>query len=114
MAFQYRSGRIDFHRATGQKQRRRTLVEFSGRVANPEAMLKGFHVEFENGQAFDKPLHELEIDLDVQINTDPHDTRHNRSVFVTGDFGIRDASGNFDDPYSGWIEYFVIADVSGG
>jgi hypothetical protein len=101
MAIQFREGWLNFGPVTGRRQRESTTVNFSSRVRSHQVMMKGFNVQYNNG---DHHILELEIDLDSSVDDDV--------VKVDGDFVFRDSSGNFDDPYSGWINFVVVADVA--
>lgn len=100
MAIQFREGWINYPATTGRRQRRETSVVFPSKVRSAQVVLKGFNVNYNNG---DHHILELEIDLDssIQLNV----------VRVFGDFVFRDSSGYFDDPYDGWINFVVIADL---
>jgi len=100
MALQFRSDRIYFDRSTNVRHRERRNVTFDGRVRTYQAMLRGFNIRYNNG---DHHLLEQEIDLDPRLIS-------NNIVEVYADLVLRD-NGGFDDPYSGWIEFVVIADV---
>lgn len=102
MALQFRRDSLTFPPTTGRRQRLERTVTFEGTVGNFEAVLKGFFVRYNNG---DHHILELEIDLDsVRAGSS--------AVTVFVDFVFRDSSGTFDDPYSGSVEFVVIADVT--
>ena len=69
-----------------------------------QAMLKGFHAGYSDG---DHHILELEIDLDI---TDVSTARN--TVTVAADFLLRDGSGNIDDRYDGFVQGVVIAEVA--
>lgn len=96
----FREGWISFPRTTGRKQRVSTTVNIGRRIVSHQALLKGFNIRYDNG---DHHILENEIDLDSSIS--------GTSVQVWGDFLLRDSSGNIDDPYQGWINFVVIAEV---
>ncbi|HBY92565.1 MAG TPA: hypothetical protein DEP84_01160 [Chloroflexi bacterium] len=103
MAVAFESVRIDFDSTAGRAQREPRSVTFHGyrRVTNADAAVKGFEARFTRG---DRNVFQLQVDLDVvgiERNT----------VMIAGDLAFRDASGNFDDEYEGFIEALVIADV---
>ncbi len=76
---------------------------FRARVQQAEVMLQGFHVEFRNG---DHHVWREQIDLSVAgINAN--------TVSIRARLGLRDSSGNVDDPYSGWIDAVIVADTAG-
>ena len=100
MAIQFREGTLNFPPTTGRRQRAETTVVFPGPVRSAQAAMKGYSVQYNNG---DHHILQQEFDLDTTINAN--------TVTVFGDFVFRDSSGNFDDPYSGFINFIVIADV---
>ena len=101
MAIEMREGWINFPSTTGRKQRRETTVVFNSNVRSAQAVMKGFHVDYNNG---DHHILEVEMDLDSSIQ--------NNVVRVYGDFAFRDSSGYYDDSYDGWINFVVIADTA--
>src|SRR5262245_22441172 len=100
MAIQFREGTLTFPPTTGRRQRANTTVVFGGPVHAAQAAIKGYNVRYDNG---DHHILELEIDLDTPVTAN--------TVTVFGDFVFRDSSGTFDDPYSGFINFIVIADA---
>lgn len=102
MALQFIEGQLAFPPTTGRRQRLERTVVFGGTVGAFQAVLKGFNITYNNG---DHHILELEIDLDT--------TRAGtNAITVFVDFVFRDSSGNFDDPYSGFVNFVVIADVT--
>ena len=99
MALDFREGWLTFPPTTGRRQRANTTVVFPTRVLRAQAVLKGYNIRYDRG---DRPLLEIEVDLDTSISSN--------TVTVFGDFALRDSSGTFDDPYSGWINFVVITD----
>ncbi len=97
----FREGWITFPRTTGRRQRRTATVDFGRPIATHQAMLKGFNIRYDNG---DHHLLETEIDLDSSVS--------GSVVTVHGDFVLRDSSGTFDDPYRGWINFVVMAQLA--
>ncbi|NLD68525.1 MAG: hypothetical protein GX644_06880, partial [Limnobacter sp.] len=66
--------------------------------------ITGYTARFENNE--DHHLGRLIVELNASVNgSDP------TLVDVTGSFGLRDWSGNWDDHYGGLIEFTVIADL---
>jgi hypothetical protein len=100
MTLQLREGTLNFPPTTGRRQRAQVTVVFASAVRMAQAAIKGYNVSYNNG---DHHILELEIDLDTTITSN--------TVTVFGDFVFRDSSGFFDDPYSGWINFVVIADT---
>jgi hypothetical protein len=101
MRTEFQKTRVRFDRTKGILQREPFVVPFSGRVEQAQAFLTGFTAYFDND---DHNLRRLQVEVDV--------TDINRSV-VEGiaRLGLRDSNG-YDDPYSGWIELVVVAQVA--
>jgi len=73
---------------------------FPSRVTRADAAINGFDVGYDGS---DHHLLRTKIDIsDVSIV--------NNTVNVTVNFSLRDSSGNFDDPYSGFVDALVIVD----
>jgi len=111
MALEVRAGNIRFEPRVGGVNRDPHVGSeaFSGTVRRDSqgrplawAAVNGFTVKFVSG---DQNFGSLTLDLNVRKGAD------SRTVEVTGQLGLRDASGIFDDRYSGSINYIVIADV---
>jgi hypothetical protein len=100
MALQLREGTLNFPPTTGRRQRANTTVVFPTNVRAAQAAIKGYNVTYNNG---DHHILEVEMDIDTTITAN--------TVTVFGDFVFRDSSGFFDDPYSGFINFIVIADT---
>ena len=96
----FREGWISFPRTSGRRQRKSTTVNFGRSIVTHQAMLRGFNIRYDNG---DHHILENEIDLDSSVS--------GATVTVTGDFLLRDSSGNMDDPYRGWINFVVVAEL---
>ncbi len=99
-AIAFREVTIKFDSSTG-KQKEPATALFGGRVLKAQAFLKGFNIGFDNG---DREFLRQQIDLDVK-------SIRNNAVEINADFRLRDSSGYYDDPYSGWVQAVVIADV---
>lgn len=67
------------------------------------AMMSGFDVQFVDD---DHHLHLLDIDLRTR-------NLSSTSVEVTGQFGLRDLSGDWDDRYAGFVRYTLIGTEPG-
>ncbi len=76
---------------------------FPREVQNVAVGLIGYSTAF-NGD--DHEFGRMIIELDAEI-----DGSDNKKVNVTGRFGLRDWSGEFDDKYSGNIQYIIAADL---
>ncbi len=103
MSIRMKQFTINFDPESGGLRHETQTVNFSETVKRANAVLKGFEARFTNPGS-DRDLRQLHIDIDVQSVT-------NQAVNVKADFGLRDASGNFDDPYAGFIQGIVIAEV---
>ena len=101
MALEFREGWITFPAATGRRQRASRTVTFSGTINAYQVALKGYNIRYD-----DTAHHILELELDLDS------TRSGNTITVNGDFVLRDSSGNFDDPYEGWMNFVVMADVN--
>src|SRR2546426_8687416 len=101
MALQFRQLTINFDATSGRKQTEAATAVFGGRVHTAEAALKGYNIRYTNG---DHHVLEEEIDLDIT-------NFNNNAVTVAAKFLLRDNSGNIDDPFSGFVQAVVIADV---
>jgi len=102
MSLDFRELTINFDNTAGKKQNERATAVFGSNVKKAQAVLKGFHVAYANG---DHPIWKLEVDLDVERVV-------TNTVTVAADYLLRDSSGNIDDPFGGWIQVIVIADVA--
>ena len=101
-AIDFREVTINFDSTRGRTQRESGTATFGGRVLKAQAFLNGFDIGYNNG---DHEILRQKIDLYVtRIN--------NNRVDIAADFLLRDGSGNIDDPYSGWVQAVVIADVA--
>ena len=102
---------IPFSARSGVAQRETTRINVPARplsLVDVQAMLKGFRVGYTNG---DHHVLAMEIDLDI-TNIAPIPGISNQSdVTVAADFLLRDNSGNIDDPYEGFVQGVLIAQV---
>lgn len=78
-------------------------LNFQRTPASVTAFLSGFDVQFVDA---DHHLHSLDIDLRTR-NLSP------ASVEVTGQFGLRDLTGNWDDRYAGFVRYTLVGTEAG-
>ena len=76
-------------------------VLFPRTVTAAVAGLTGYLTEF--GSNDDHHIGQLEVRLETEVEADV--------VTVTGRFGLRDWSGNWDDPYDGTIDFVVLAEL---
>jgi hypothetical protein len=96
---------LDFSQSlsgSGPRITSQTLV-FSVPVTQAVAGLAGYLAEYSGHN--DHHLGQLTVQLATAIN--------DNTVTVTGTFGLRDWSGNWDDEYDGNIECVVLADLEG-
>jgi hypothetical protein len=79
-------------------------LSFPRNVRQVAVGVTGYSATFQNRD--DHHLGRLIVELNANVNdTDP------TKVDVSGTFGLRDWSGNWDDPYSGIVEYAVFGDL---
>ena len=103
MATDFKTHRIRFDPTSGRTQNEPGTVVFNGRVRKAAAAIGGWAIEFTNG---DHPIRKQEINIrDSEIDI------RNDTVSFTVDFLLRDATGNIDDPFKGYVDVVVIADV---
>jgi hypothetical protein len=74
-------------------------LNYSRPIRLTAALISGFDVQFVDD---DHHLHSLEIDLRTRNLSD-------QSIEVTGEFGLRDRSGHWDDRYAGSARYTLVA-----
>ena len=82
-----------------------TQLSFPRRVLSAAVGIVGYSATFENRE--DHHLGRLIVELNAGVNGDD-DTK----VDVSGVFGLRDWSGEWDDPYSGVIDFAVFAELA--
>jgi len=102
MALDFRVVNVQFDPATSGPRSQTVTAVFGSRVARANAAVKGFDIQFTNG---DHHFLREEVRLG---NT----AIQNNAVQVPVTIALRDNSGTFDDPYSGSIDVLVIADVA--
>lgn len=79
-------------------------LTFPRDVVRVAAGITGYTALYEDES--DHHLGRLEVEVGARVSPDDA-----RTVTVTGAFGLRDWSNEFDDPYSGVIEVAVLADL---
>lgn len=105
MPLAFRTRRVDFDPTRGRIQEESDSVSFPTRVRRSQAVVKGWDITYNNG---DHNLLRQRINIrDVRVANPP---ANDRVEFVV-EFLLRDSSGNIDDPFSGFVEVLVIADV---
>lgn len=80
-------------------------LSFPRAVTNVAVGVAGYTAEFANRE--DHHLGRLIVELNARVNGDDA-----TKVDVSGSFGLRDWSGEWDDPYSGLVEYTVFAELT--
>lgn len=98
-----RADSLDFSqplRGSGPRTAQKTIV-FPRDVVSAVAGMSGYLAEFSGGD--DHHVGLLDVRLSTQINGD--------SVTVTGTFGLRDWSGDWDDNYDGSINFVALAEL---
>ena len=91
--------RFDFPATTGRSQSVTKSAVFTTHVNRASAAINGFDIGF---TASDHHLLREQVDIVTTIVSN--------TVTVTVNFALRDSSGFFDDPYSGFVEVLVIVD----
>jgi hypothetical protein len=81
-----------------------TTISFARRVLRVTSGVSGYSARFDNSS--DHHLGRLIIESNARVDPDD-DTQ----VIVSGSFGLRDWSGNWDDHYSGNIQVAVLAEL---
>ncbi|MEO1385382.1 MAG: hypothetical protein AAFV78_19360 [Bacteroidota bacterium] len=97
----FKSTWVNFAPTRGRKQRKSGSVTFSKPVQSANAAIKGLRIGYTNG---DHHIYQLETDIDMG-------SIEGAKVNFNVDFLLRDSSGLIDDPYNGWVEVLVIADL---
>jgi hypothetical protein len=98
---------FNFPRSAGSgPQTAEAVITFARRVLRATVGMAGYSATYEKRE--DHHLGRLTVELGSRINPDD-DTQ----VIVSGAFGLRDWSGEWDDDYAGNIEYVVLADLEG-
>jgi len=104
MAIDFRNVQVKFDQLlTGGVISKPGSAVFNGTVHRATVVLSGFKISFANGE---HPL----LAEEIRINQQKTSFSGNHVDF-TVDFLLRDASGNIDDPFVGFVEVVVIADV---
>jgi hypothetical protein len=98
----FRVVRVNFPSTTNRDQTVNSFADFTSAVRNAQVALNGYDISFRNG---DHHLGQLRIDCSG------NPTFSGTRVNFTVNFLLRDFSGNIDDPFAGWVDVLVIADV---
>ena len=101
----FTSGQFDFPTTSGSGPQSLSLsFSFEHRISKASAVLLGYEAFFMNG---DHNFGRLIVNLDTQIVNDP---AAGQQVVVTATFGLRDFSGDWDDPYTGRVQFVLITE----
>jgi hypothetical protein len=105
MAMDFRTTEVVFKEAKRDDNTEKGMVTFDSRVRKADAAIKAYQLGYTEGD------HELLLQK-VQV-WDVKEQGDDVHFQVT--IGLRDDSGNYDDPYEGKVSVLVIADtVEGG
>jgi len=103
MAIQFTTASARFDETAGP-QKENAIAHFNGTVRNAAAAINGWSIEFTNG---DHPIRKQRINIvDSEIRWDGN------TVTVPVSFLLRDNSGNVDDPFTGYVDVMVVAEVN--
>jgi hypothetical protein len=91
--------KFTFPSRSGGPQLLAKTVEFPTTVRHAVVAINGFSIGYTSS---DHELLREEIDASYTIN--------NNVVTVRVTFALRDSSGNFDDPYNGFVDVVLIVD----
>ncbi|HYR27799.1 MAG TPA: hypothetical protein VEU30_05005 [Thermoanaerobaculia bacterium] len=97
------SSSILFLRTIGEPTPMTERVTFGTNITTAVALLTGFHVEFSKAIGKDHPLGRIVVQVDATPATATE-------VDVTARLGLRDWSGDWDDPYEGVVFFTVYAE----
>lgn len=101
MAIEFRSTEVVFDESKGKDQIERGTVLFGSKVRTADAALKAFQINYTNGD------HEILRETIAISNVRSEGAQVSFDVTI----GLRDDSGNYDDPYEGKVTVLVTADV---
>jgi hypothetical protein len=100
MAIDFKVQQVGFPPTTGKLSSVETVFVFDSAVRKAQTALNGYRVAY---AGFDGNFGAVRVDtsvVDIVSNT----------VRVRVDFGLRDASGLFDDAYEGFVDVLAIVD----
>lgn len=101
MALEFRTADIVFDESKGKDQTERGTVLFATKVLAAEAAIKGFYLSYTNDD------HELRYEKVEVTNVKQEGPQVSFDVTI----GLRDWSGEYDDPYEGKVTVLVTANV---
>lgn len=103
MALAFRVVRINFPTTTGRSQTVTGTATFSSTVRSAQTAINGFNIGYRD---FDHHL------LTVMIDNSDGLLFSGNLVTFSVNLLLRDSSGSIDDPYGGYVDVLVIADVA--
>ncbi|WP_280261669.1 hypothetical protein [Nocardia abscessus] len=95
----FKRQRVTFPEVEDEPQFKEVWFHFPATVWTADCAINGFNIGFTRS---DRELHWLNVDTHMGVI-------QNSSVKVRVDFGLRDKSGYYDDPYRGYVDVLVIA-----
>ncbi|MCB9568180.1 MAG: hypothetical protein H6710_13385 [Myxococcales bacterium] len=98
MTIDFQRQRASFPSHTGGPQSIELTFVFPSAIHKAEAAINGFNIGYTRG---DHHLLRTEVDANVVLVS-------LNAVRVRVTFSLRDSSGNFDDPYNGYVDVMVI------
>ena len=104
MAIAFKMVRLDYDPASGQTQREGGTAVFDGTVRSFGLAVGGWDMEFTNG---DHHVRRQRIEID-----ETRAVKDRNTVTFSADFLLRDK--NNDDPFKGYVDVLVVADVETG
>jgi hypothetical protein len=103
MSVAFKTVSVSIKAQTGSPAPKSATVTYSSTVKSAEACIKSWDINFEKGErSFFRALTKIG---NVQHHTD-------NSVTFDVSAGVRDHSGEWDDPYQATIEVLVIAELA--
>ena len=100
---EFRRSSFDFGSSSGSGQSASEVLSFSRQVTQVAVGIIGYSASFDDD---DHHLGRLTVELNAGV-----DGTDNTKVNVSGGFALRDWSGEFDDDYSGNIQWVVLAEL---
>src|SRR5688572_11576763 len=106
MAMAFQMVRLDYDPTSGQTQTEGGTAVFDGTVRSFGLAVGGWDMEFTNG---DHHVRRQRIEIDEKKAA-----KHLNTVTFSADFLLADNSGDIDDPFKGYVDVLVIADIATG